>query len=156
MDKAYRDNEICPSHAVEAEPILSWKVHLVREEPGKLFLILPVLIFSLLTCYFMFRSPLFLAAVLFMFLSSLADYLFPIEYEISAKGASARTKLGTTFIEWNRVRRCYVDSHGIKLSPLPARSRLENYRGVYLRFGDRREEVIETVRRMRDVVRSNA
>jgi len=43
-----------------------------------------------------------------------------------------------------------VDDRGIKLSPLGKPGRLEAYRGVYLRFGDRAYEVKETVRRMRD------
>jgi hypothetical protein len=86
----------------------------------------------------------------FLLISSLADFLFPVRYEINERGASVRTLLGRTFIEWERVRKYYLDDHGIKLSPLIKPGRLEAYRGVYLKFGSRRDEITEAVRRIRD------
>lgn len=156
MEKAYQENEFGSPAAVDAEPMLIWKVHLVREEPRKLLLILPVVVFSLFVCYLIFRSPLPLVAVLFLYLSSLADYLFPVSYKIDTKGVTVRTLLGRSSIEWNRVKKYYLDEYGIKLSPLKKAGRLEAYRGVYLRFGGRRDEVIEAVKRMRDVIRTDS
>ena len=142
--------------AINTEPILTWKVHLLRDEPRKLLLILPVIAFSLLVCFSTFRSPLLMVIVLFLFCSSLADFLFPVRYEIDEQGASARTLFSRTYIEWSRVKKYYTDGLGIKLSPLNTQGRLTAFRGVYLRFGDRKDEVIEVVRRMRDVAVSNS
>jgi hypothetical protein len=150
MDRAHLESESDSAVAVSAEPVLAWKVHLLKEEPAKVLLIAPVVFASLLACYIIFRNPLPLAVILFLFASSLAEYLFPIHYEISRRGASMRTPFGRTYIGWDRVNKCYVDDRGIKLSPLGKPGRLEAYRGVYLRFGDRAYEVKETVRRMRD------
>ena len=153
METAYRESE--SGSAVSAEPILTWKVHLVRENPAKVLLIAPVVLASLLTSYIIFHSLLFPAVTLLLFASALAEFVFPIRYEINGRGASSHTLFSRTFIEWNGVRKYYVDDRGIKLSPLKRQSRLEAYRGVYLRFGDRRDEVVEAVRRMRDAVRAN-
>lgn len=154
MGKTYRETESGSTGAVSTQPVLAWKVHLVREEPAKLFLVGPVVLAGLLVSYLIFQSLLFTAAALFLVVSSLAEFLFPIRYEIDRRGVSSRTLLSRTFIEWDRVKKYYLDDCGIKLSPLVRPGRLEAYRGVYLRFGSRRDEVIEAVRRMRDVGRA--
>jgi len=152
MEKARGETSVgSAAESISAEPILAWKVHLLRESPAKVLLIAPLVAASLLACYLMFRSPLLLAVTVFLLISSLADYLFPVRYEINERGASVRTLLGRTFIEWERVRKYYLDDHGIKLSPLKKPGRLEAYRGVYLRFGSNRDRIIEVVRRMQDV-----
>lgn len=129
---------------------LVWKVHLLREDPAKTLLIAPVVLGSLLACYLIFHNLLPLVVVTFLFMSALAEYLFPIRYELDEKGAASRTLLGRTFIEWDRVKKYYLDDRGIKLSTLEKQGRLEAYRGIYLRFGKNRDEVTEAVRRMRD------
>ena len=153
MEKAYQEAD--STRASSAEPVLGWKVHLLREEPAKVLLIAPVVLASLFACYVIFHSILLLAIILLMFASSLAEFLFPIRYEINGCGASARTLLSRTSIEWDRVKRYYLDDRGIKLSPLARPGRLEAYRGIYLRFGSRRDEVTQAVRRMRDAGRAD-
>jgi len=133
------------------EPVLVWKVHLLRESPRKVLLVIPIVAISLVAGYIFTHSLLVLAVTLFLFVSALIEYLFPIRYELTSRGASAYTLLGRTTIEWERVRKYYIDDYGIKLSPLPSQGRLEPYRGVYLRFGRNKNEVMEVVRRMRDV-----
>lgn len=133
------------------EPVLVWKVYLLRESPRKVLLVVPVVAVSLFAGYIFTHSLLVLTVTLFLFVSALTEYLFPIRYELTSRGASAYTLFGRTTIEWERVRKYYVDDHGIKLSPLPTQGRLEPYRGVYLRFGRNRDEIMEVVRRMRDV-----
>lgn len=147
-----RENVLGPDGVVGAESVLTWRVHLLNEEPKRALLIAPAVVLGLLATYAFFHSVLSMALVLLLLLASLADYLFPVRYEITSEGASCRTLFSRTFIEWRRVKKYYVDAHGIKLSPLARQGRLEAYRGVYLRFGDRKDAVIEVVRRMRDVV----
>ncbi|HUV04806.1 MAG TPA: hypothetical protein VMX94_06835 [Armatimonadota bacterium] len=149
MERTHLEPEPGPA-AVSTEPILSWKVHILRESPGRMFLVGPVVLGSLLASYIMFQSLLVLAVAAFLLISALAEFLFPIRFVISEHGAFSRTLLSRTYIEWDRVKKYYLDDRGIKLSPLEPRGRLEAYRGVYLRFGGNRDEVIEAVRRMRD------
>jgi hypothetical protein len=137
-----------------AEPILTWKVHLLREQPVKLLLVIPAAALSLVASYVLFRTFTFGLIALFLILASLAEYLFPIRFEIDSQGASARTLTARTRIEWSRVKKYYLDDRGIKLSPLSRQTRLEAYRGVYLMFGNRRDEVIEAVKEIRDAVQT--
>jgi hypothetical protein len=73
------------------------------------------------------------------------DYWLPVRYTVSEKGAAVRY-LGAAYdISWERVKYVTVTADGVKLSPLPPRSRLEPFRGVYLRFADNREQVLEAI-----------
>lgn len=150
MERAHLENESGKVRSDYSEPVLAWKVHVLKECPKKLLLIAPVVLVSLFVSYVIFQSLFFTAAVCLLFLSALAEYLFPIRFEIDAAGATSRTLKGRTTIEWDRVKKYYLDDRGIKLSTLSRKGRLEAYRGVYLRFGDNRDEVIRVVRRMRD------
>lgn len=156
MDQTYRETQSGKAGEVVENPSLAWQVHLLREEPAKAFLIAPFVAISLFVCYIIFHSPLFLAVTLFLFMSSLSEFLFPIRYTIDSRGALSRTLFGRNYIEWERVQKYYLDDHGIKLSPLRRQGRLEAFRGVYLRFGGHREQVIEAVRRLRDAQYTDA
>ena len=155
MEKAHPRIDSGSDGVVSAELTLAWKVHLLREEPSKVLLIAPVVLASLLVSYILFHSLLFLAVALLLFTCALSDYVFPVRYEITDRGASARTLTGRTFVEWDRVKKYYLDDRGIKLSTLGRPGRLEAYRGVYLRFGGNRDEVIQAVRRTRDAAHSD-
>ena len=152
MQRANLEIESPSAARMTAEPILAWKVHLVREHPWRLLLIVPVVFVGLLISCLITRSFLFPAIGLVIFVGALSDYLFPISYEILESGAASRSLGARTFIEWSRVKKYYLDDRGIKLSPLDRPGRLEAYRGVYLRFGGNRDAVIEAVRRMRDAL----
>lgn len=131
-------------------PILTWRVHLLRSDPAKLMIVAPILIGSLAICYATFHSMFYAAVVIVLFAIALSDYILPVRYEITEKGASARTAFSQSRVEWDAVKKYYVDKSGIKLSPFENHTRLEAYRGVYLRFGNYRDEVTAAVRRMRD------
>lgn len=81
--------------------------------------------------------------------ASLSDFLFPVTYFITPHGASCKMLLKSSEIKWANVRRCYLDDCGVKLSPLDRTSRVEAFRGVYLRFGDNQDEVIKIVKSLR-------
>ncbi len=153
MQKAHEILE-AGSTKSHAEPILTWKVHLLREQPRKLLLVIPVAAMSLVASHVFFHTFTFGLIAMFLIMASLAEYLFPIRFEIDSQGASARTLTARTRIEWSRVKKYYLDDRGIKLSPLSRQTRLEAYRGVYLMFGDRRDEVIEAVKEIRDAVQT--
>lgn len=135
--------------AATEEPILVWKVHLLKEQPWRVLPAVPVVALSFLISCVYCPNIIMPLVVSLLFFSALSEYLFPVTYKISARGASRRTLFGYASIEWGSVRKCYLDDHGVKLSPLIRQSRLEAYRGVYLRFGDRRDEIIEAVRNLR-------
>ena len=143
---------ICNPLAGRAEPddnpILTWSVHLAREHPAKLVCSLLVAAGAAMAGYWVI-GPLGSVAVASAMLGSLAEFVFPVVYRITPEGASARTLIKVSEIRWENVRRCYVDAGGVKLSPLDRATRLEAFRGVYLRFGNNDDSVIKAVRSMR-------
>lgn len=139
-----------------AEPILAWKVHLLREQPTKLLLVIPVAALSLVASRVFFGTFSFGFIALLLVMASLAEYVFPIRYQLDSQGAQARTLTGFTRIEWRRVKKYYLDDGGIKLSPLSRQTRLEAYRGVYLRFGNRRDDVMDAVKEIRDALQTRS
>ena len=87
------------------------------------------------------------AAGFAIILASTAEYWLGTKYKLDAKGASARTGVSLTSIEWGDVKRVVTDSEGIKLTPLEKEGRMEAFRGVFLRFGrEDRERILNSVR----------
>jgi len=131
-------------------PVLEWRVHLARRQPRRtLFVAAAVVLGSMLAG--LACSSLVWAVIGALLLSlACAEFFFPIHYRLSADGIRSRNLLSWRRMAWDRVRICYLDQHGIKVSPLRHRSRLETYRGIYLWFGDgNREQVTAAVRHWR-------
>ncbi|MGC8864059.1 MAG: hypothetical protein ACP5R5_14980 [Armatimonadota bacterium] len=132
----------------QTDVILRWTVHLAPEHPLKLVFSLGLIALACVAAQRVI-GLLGACAVGAALGGSLADFLFPVTYEITPKGVVCRMLLKQAEITWPEVRRCYLDDYGIKLSPLERPSRLEAFRGVYLRFAGNKEQVIEAVRAMR-------
>lgn len=136
----------------EEKTLLRWKVHLAGRD--RLYRpVLAVVLIVLVLAYLQHLSgqkwfTVFGCAFLFL---SLADYFFPLNFRLTDKGACRSGIFGTKFLPWERVKHCYLDDKGIKLSTLPKRSALEGFKGLYLYFGDNRDELVEAVRRLAPV-----
>ena len=136
------------SPSSENEPVLSWTVHLAAQDPFKLACSLAATAFVCAAAYWAV-GPLGPIAAVMVMLGSLADFLFPVRYEITSTGAACKMFLKSAEMRWENVRRCYLNRDGVKLSPLDRASGLEAFRGVHLRFNGNAERVIEAVRSMR-------
>ena len=134
--------------ASESDVILSWTSHLARKHPIKLALALGLAALSSAAGYFAFGLTTSVA-VLIVMLCSLADFLFPVRYEITTEAAEARMLFKSARILWKDVKQCMLDNDGLKLSPLAVPSRREAFRGVYLRFENNEGRVIDAVKSAR-------
>lgn len=132
----------------DEEIILRWKVHLAARQPAKLAVVLGTVAVTGVSACLWYGSVLPGAVMAFILVGALSDFLLPVTYTFTSKKASGTTPLGLRVISWKDVKRVYIDDDGIKLSPLDRQTRLESYRGVYVRFGDRREEILEAARRL--------
>ena len=99
----------------------------------------------------MFRNPFPAWVAMLLVLGSVSEYLLPITYHINSEGAKARFGLQPASIRWSEVRRVVHRRGGVLLSPLSEPSRLDGFRGVYLRFGRKGEagqrlEVLSAIR----------
>lgn len=139
---------IAVPNTATSEPILSWSVHLARRHPTKAVTSL-ALIAAATAVGCILAGPYVAPFIAVALVLSLADFLFPTKYFITDEGASCKMLMKSSEIKWADVKRYYLDNSGVKLSPLDRVSRLEAFRGVYLRFGDNEPEVIETVKAMK-------
>ena len=120
---------------------LGWTVHPVKRKP-LLSVGITLLIFVIgLGVYSSTDSAGFAGLALAVLFASLAKFYFPTSYQLTAKEIIVKTSTQTLRKEWKLYRSCYPDKKGVFLSPFEGRSRLENFRGIYLMCNDNIPEV---------------
>jgi hypothetical protein len=134
-----------PSNAREPPEPLEWRVHLASREPAKTMAVFAAAVVAS-AIGFLLLSWLGFLVGLGLVLGSTSEFLLPIHYRLSETGARARWGLSVSEIAWKDVKQTRSDALGIKISPLSGKSRLEAFRGVYLRFAGNRQEVEAAVR----------
>lgn len=147
-----------PSSAASASEraettILAWRVHRLRSDPQHLPLVLAAYAVALGLWRLLFPHPLALFVPLVSLTSALAEYLLPITYRLTDRGAHVTNgPFVRLFIAWPDVRRATVGKDGVCLSPLARPdSPLAPFRGLRLRFADdaQEDEVTQVVRALR-------
>ena len=135
----------------ETAPALAWSVHLVRRAPHRLPGVIMVVFLGAGCVWMMFQQILPVLAAVALLLGACADFLFPIRYRLNAEGLWADGLTSRNQLRWKEVRRCVLEPRAVTVTPLPAPSRLDAFRGVTLRFapagepGDR-ASVLEALR----------
>ncbi len=92
--------------------------------------------------YFLFEHLFYVFLSAAILLPSLAQFFLPARYALRPHDITVKTPFRSLSRSWIEFQRCEVDRHGVFLSPFKHPSRLENFRGIYLRFGQHREEVL--------------
>lgn len=126
-------------------PPLRWTIRLYEEAPGKRYAILAVALFAALLGWLLFHHALYALIGLFAILGSTTEFWAPIHCVMDEKGASLRCGISVSAIEWANVKRAIVFENSIKLSPLETDSKLSEFRGVTLRFGEYKNEIVERI-----------
>ena len=124
---------------------LEWTIHLARRRPRQAAAVVGVVAAGSLAAGYGFRSVVLGVLAAFLLVGAISDYLFPVRYTITPGGIDVRGPLHRRRMAWQQVRRVVRDQHGVKLSPLPAPSRLQAYRGIYLWFADNADDVMAII-----------
>ncbi len=127
---------------------LEWTVRLWVHEPKKLGVILMVAILAACLGWVLLQAP--IGVVLgFLFVGgATGDFWLPVHFKLNAENVSRRCGLSVTSMAWSEVKRAEATDLGIKLSPLALEnSRMEPFRGVFLRFEGNAEAVREAIAR---------
>lgn len=82
-------------------------------------------------------------------LLSCHEVFFPLHYRLDAQCARVRCGWSVSAIEWTNVRRVIELADGVRLSPLAKPSRLDAFRGLFLRYAGNREAVLAKIRQLR-------
>ena len=116
-------------------PQYVWVVHPLFDSPRKSVFLVLFLVFLVIGIQFLFDSFGVAFLSIFFLFGSLRQYFFPVRYEVY----DDRITVSSFFFKqnrlWNEFRSYYIDQHGILLSPFSKPSRLESFRGIYVRFG---------------------
>ncbi len=78
--------------------------------------------------------------------ASMWRYFVPVTYELNTDGIHQWTPGRHRRIPWNEIRRYDADPAGVMLLPYPEACPIDAFRGLYLSWGDRGEEVMDQVR----------
>ncbi len=124
---------------------LEWTLRLDPETPRRRYTVLAIALLAGLAGLLLFNPLLSVIAIAVVVLSA-AELFFPVKYCLDGKGARAKCGLSVTALDWADVRRVLPMPDGVRLSPLEKPSRLDEFRGVYLRFSDNEEEVSGKIR----------
>ena len=128
-------------HGAAVTKTLRWRSHpLVDDYPRSLLLVAIVLAVCVGVGFSLGRGYVLLAGAVTG--ASLASYFVPTCYELCDEGARVRFLGRTRSIPWAHVRRVDVHKDGVFLSPFDKPSRLDSFRGTFLRFRGNADEVI--------------
>ncbi len=131
------------------EVVLSWSVSLAgREGLAKTLGALTAMVGVLALGAYLYGNLLLVAVGAAIFFLATAEYFFPMRFWLTEEAAFRRTVFGTRFIRWSKIKHCYLDDKGIKLSPIEEPSRTEAFRGLFLYYGKNRDELVEAVRNL--------
>jgi hypothetical protein len=132
--------------SADKEPILEYLCHPARRNMTITMLttvfIIVCIIMVWLISYSLFMTGL---AVLILF-GSLSGFYFPTRYLFFDDHLIVKTTVQTLKKEWSQFRSYYPDKNGVLLSPFGRPTRLENFRGLYIKFAGNRDKVMEIVR----------
>lgn len=145
----------CTQEGSSPPELLQWTVHLARADGRRAAACaLAVLSASVLVGLAFRSASLGLASAVLLVLST-AEFFLPVHYRLTAEGATSECLLSRRAIKWTSLRAAWGDGNGLKLTPLRQSSRLEAFRGIYLRIpggldSDLGRAVLEYVRRHLD------
>jgi hypothetical protein len=108
-----------------------------------------VIIFLILLCtsiYISFNSLAFLLLSILILFVSLVNFFFPTTYYLLDDGLTVKSIFRKLSRDWSTFKSFYPDKKGILLSPFISPSRLENFRGVYIRFDNNGSKVIDYIK----------
>ncbi|KPL03615.1 MAG: hypothetical protein AMJ73_06110 [candidate division Zixibacteria bacterium SM1_73] len=126
--------------------VLKWSTHPVKRNTKISILVILFLFMIWLLVYLTTFSLLLTILSVVIMLGSLSPFFLPTYYELDTEKIKVKFFFSTKEKEWNMFKSFYVDKNGVLLSPFEKPSRLENFRGLYVRFNQNKEEVVDFVR----------
>lgn len=127
-----------------ARVLFTWHSHPARQGGRRLAIALGALILIPLVLWPLY-GPFFGVMAFAILGGSLFPFFLPTRYVLYAGGLeSVFLGVHRRFV-WNQFRSYYPDKFGVLLSPFAHPSRLENFRGIYLRYNGEADTVLRIV-----------
>jgi hypothetical protein len=126
-------------------PLLVWRSHPAAERPLVTALVAAIIALTVVGVW-LFLLNVWMTAILgFLFVGSLGSFFLPTTFRLTESGVQIEGTVTTRRRPWSSFRSYYTERWGVLLSPYPAPRRMENFRGVFLRFSGNRDAVLAVV-----------
>ncbi len=125
--------------------VLRWRSHPFMKRKRTSFLVMLCLLVVWASVYLTTFSITMTAISVIILLGALGPFFLPTDYELTSDKVRVRFFFSNREKDWSFYRSFYVDKNGILLSPFEQPSRLENFRGIYIRFGQNKDQVVKFV-----------
>jgi hypothetical protein len=137
---------------------LTWKSYPARERPlATVFVVIFIAVIMSMVYYVMDKSIFMMALAGLIFTVSLSTFFFPTTYTVDDEKVSIKYTFSAKERNMSAFRKAFPESRGILLSPYSSPTRLENFRGFYLRYGkDNKAEVDAFVAKLLDKQRERS
>jgi hypothetical protein len=140
------DGRVSATELGPSTSVLTWVSHPLRQAHKKTALLVVVVGLTSLLIGWNTESVMWGVISAFILLLGVYDFIFPTHYRLTSVSAETRVLVIHRRKTWSVIRSYHPDPNGVLLSPFPTRSRLETFRGLYIRFADNRDEVLDFVR----------
>ena len=131
---------------VDEDIILDWTCHPAKRNKKITVAVSVFIIILVAVVYYATFSVWFTILGFLILTGSLAGFYFPSHYRFTENKIIVRTTMQTLEKKWSQYRSYYADKNGVLLSPFARPSRLENFRGVYIKFWNNKDEVLAIVK----------
>lgn len=125
---------------------LQWVSHPAKRNLIVTSAVSALIIALIIIVYYMTYSVWFAILGAAILIGSLASFYLPTRYRLDPDNIEIKTITQTRVMEWKKYRTWYPDKNGVLLSPFARPTRIENFRGLYIRFAGNRDEVLEFVK----------
>ena len=134
------------SQTVEETPLLEYVCHPAGRDIRITILTTVFIIICVVLVWLISYSPLLVGLAILILFGSLTGFYVPTRYFFYSDHIIVKTTLQSLHKEWSQFRSYYPDKNGVLLSPFGHPTRLENFRGLYVKFAGNRDRVMEIVR----------
>lgn len=126
---------------------LRWRSHPVADDYPRSLLLVALVVAISVGVWISFDGIGYALLTAGLLVGSLARYFAPTWYVGDEAGVSVRFLGWNRVVRWGDVRRVLAHRDGVFLSPFERPSRLDAYRGMFLRFAGNADEVVSFVER---------
>jgi len=130
----------------EQTPLYEYVCHPAKRDMRITILATFFIVVCIVLVYLISYSMLLVGLAILILFGSLAGFYFPTRYFFYDDHFIVKTTLQSLRKEWAQYRSYYPDKNGVLLSPFGRPTRLENFRGLYIKFAGNRDRVMEIVR----------
>ena len=128
---------------------LTWKSHPAKERLITAVLVVIFIFLMTVVVSAIMKNNLMVFLAAGIFIVSLSSFFFPTTFTVDEKKVTIKYVFSMKERNLSAFRKSYPERNGILLSPYLSPSRLENFRGFYLRYGKNNKiEVDEFVEKM--------